>query len=137
MKNTIARGSEAELIVATKAVSLGYTVSFPISHSSQYDLIIDSGKLNRIQVKRAYRVCDRGKAALCVETRRVLVRHSGNKGSVAKQYEDNSYDWLIAIDCETSSTWVIPHTLAQTYKAQIRLETERILPYKNNWSCLG
>src|SRR5688572_19292566 len=137
MKNTIARGSEVELIVATKAVKNGHTVSFPISHSSQYDLIIDAGKLNRIQVKRAYRVNNHGKHVLCVETRRILVKHSGKRGSVAQRYNDNGYDFLIAHDCETDFSWVIPIAVAQKYKAQIYLETEKLERFKEQWSVLA
>jgi hypothetical protein len=137
MRNTVARGAEVELIVATKAVRDGFTVSMPISHNSEYDLVIDAGKLNRIQVKRAYRVNNHGKSVLCVETRRILVRHSGKRGSVAKRYSDDGYDFLIAHDCESGFSWVIPHEVAQQYKAQIYLETPRIERFKEQWTVLA
>ncbi len=33
------------------ATSLGYTVSIPLNDSQEYDLIVDNGKLNKVQVK--------------------------------------------------------------------------------------
>ncbi len=134
MRNTIARGSEAELIVATKAVKNGFVVSFPISHSSEYDLIVDTGKLYRVQVKRAYKTNNHGTEVLCVETRRILVKHSGVKGSVAGKYSDNGYDYLIAVDCDSNDFWVIPREIAATYKAQIYLTSKKAMAYKNEWA---
>lgn len=133
MRNTVARGSEAELIVATKAVKNGFVVSFPISHSSEYDLIIDAGKLHRVQVKRAYKQNNHGSEVLCVETRRILVKHSGNRGSVSGKYSDDGYDYLIAVDCDNNDFWIIPRSVAATYKAQIYLTSKKALPYKNKW----
>lgn len=49
------RGEAAEHIVAADLLERGFTVSWPSSHAA-YDLIAElpSGKLVRIQVKRAY-----------------------------------------------------------------------------------
>ena len=61
MKNTIARGSEAELMVSLVAVQQGFNVSIPLNHHSEYDMILDSGKkLHRIQVKRAFETNSHG-----------------------------------------------------------------------------
>lgn len=135
--NRVARGSEAELIVATYAVKNGFVVSLPISHSSEYDLIVDNGKLSRIQVKRAYKVNNHGKEAICVETRRILVKHSGTKRSVAGRYSDNGYDYLIAVDCDNDCFWIIPKIVTNGYKAQIYLNTEKMNQYKNEWAVLS
>ena len=136
-KNRVARGSEAELIVATYAVKNGFVVSFPISHSSEYDLIIDNGKLSRIQVKRAYKVNNHGKEVLCVETRRILVKHSGLKGAVSSRYSEKGYDFLVAVDCDNNCFWVIPKSATDEYKAQIYLTTEKMIQYKDKWSVLN
>lgn len=135
-KNRVARGTEAELMVATMAVKKGHIVCSPLSHASEYDLIIDSGKLSKIQVKRAYAVNNHGTQVLCVETRRILVKHSGKKGSVAKSYSDKGYDYLIAVDCDNSIYWIIPKAVTTRYKAQIYL-TAKMEQYKNQWSLLG
>ncbi|OQB04947.1 MAG: hypothetical protein BWY19_01172 [bacterium ADurb.Bin212] len=134
MKNTIARGTEAELMVATQATKKGFVVCLPINHSSEYDLIIDSGKLNRIQVKRAYKVNNHGTEALCVETRRILVKHSGKRGSVANRYSENGYDYLIAVDCDKNTYWIIPKEISSQYKAQVYLSSKD--DYKNQWALL-
>jgi len=133
-RNTVARGTEAELMVATQATKRGSVVCLPISHSSEYDLIIDNGKLNRIQVKRAYEVNNHGTKTMCVETRRILVKHSGKKGSVANHYSEDGYDYLIAVDCENNIYWIIPKNITSQYKAQIYLSSKD--DYKNQWSLL-
>lgn len=137
MKNTVARGSEAELLVALIATQQGFTVSTPITHHSEYDLIIDTGmRLNRVQVKRAYEVNNHGSKVLCVETRRILVKHSGQKGSTASSYSDNGYDFLIAVDCNNRSCWVIPREETRRFKAQIYLGS-KMQPYFEQWNVLG
>lgn len=136
MKNTIARGSEAELMVSLVATQQGFTVSVPITHHSEYDLIIDSGKLNRIQVKRAYEVNNHGTKVLCVETRRILVKHSGKKGSIARSYTDDGYDFLVAVDCKNKGFWIIPRAITAKFKAQIYF-TEKMQVFFEQWSVLG
>ena len=136
MKNTIARGQEAELMVSLIATQKEFVVSIPLNHSSEYDLIIDSGILNRIQVKRAYEVNNHGGKTFCVETRRILVKHSGVKGSVASSYTNNGYDFLIAVDCKNNKFWVIPKSIARLYKAQIYLG-DKMNPYLSQWNLLG
>lgn len=135
MKNTIARGNEAELMVALDATRKGYIVSEPLNHSNEYDLIIDTGKLHRIQVKRAYEVNNHGTKVLCVETRRILVKHSGKKGSIASSYSDNGYDYLIAVDCDNSRFWVIHKSIASKFKAQIYLG-EKMKGFLEQWHVL-
>lgn len=136
MKNTIARGSEAEIMVSLIAVQLGYNVSIPLNHHSEYDLIIDSGKLNRIQVKRAYEVNSHGYKRFCVETRRITVKHSGKTGAFAKTYSEKGYDFLIAVDCEKRNFWIIPRTVTLKHKAQIYLGKEK-QKFFNQWDVLS
>lgn len=136
MKNTIARGSEAELLVSLAATQKGFAVSSPLTHHSEYDLIIDAGNLNRVQVKRAYEVNNHGTKVLCVETRRILVKHSGKKGSVARQYSENGYDYLIAVDCENNRFWIIHKSQAAKFKAQIYLG-EKMNKFLEQWDVLG
>lgn len=137
MKNTVARGSEAELLVALIATQQGFAVSTPITHHSEYDLILDAGAhLNRVQVKRAYEVNNHGSRVLCVETRRILVKHSGKKGSIASSYSEDGYDFLIAVDCSSRSCWVIPRDETRRFKAQIYLGS-KMQPYFEQWNVLG
>ena len=137
MKNTIARGSEAELLFASECVKRDMVVSFPISHSSEYDLIIDTPLgLKKIQVKRAYKVNNHGYTQLCVETRRILVKHSGKKGSIVRSYSKNGYDFLAAYNVDTNDYWIIPRDITRKYKAQIYLGS-KLDDYKNQWILLG
>ena len=135
--NTIARGTVAELAVAKKLAEQNIVVSLPLSHSSSYDLIADSDGLKRVQVKRAYKVNNHGKEQFCVETRRILVKHSGKKGSIARSYEPDSFDFLVAVDVENDDYWIIPFEITTEYKAQIYLRTAKMDNYKNQWVLMG
>ncbi len=137
MKNTIARGSEAELMVSLIAVQKGFNVSVPLNHHSEYDLIIDSGKkLHKIQVKRAFITNIHGYERLLVETRRIVSRHSGKGGCVAKTYSENGYDFLIAVDCKEKKFWILPREFTMKYKAQIYLGKGK-QKFFEQWCLLG
>lgn len=137
MKNTIARGSEAELMVYLVAVQQGFNISIPLNHNSEYDLIIDSGnKLHRIQVKRAFETNSHSYKRMLVETRRVVAKHSGNGGCVAKTYSENGYDFLIAVDCQKKGFWIIPRKETIKHKAQIYLGKEK-QKFFEQWNLLG
>jgi len=136
MKNTIARGSEAELLVSLMATRKGFSVSTPLTHNSEYDLIIDAGELHRIQVKRAYEVNNHGTKVLCVETRRILVKHSGKRGSIAGKYSEFGYDYLIAVDCINNKFWIIHKSIVNKFKAQIYLG-EKMSGFLEQWDVLG
>ena len=137
MKNTIARGSEAELMVALIATQQGFSVSTPITHNSEYDLIIDSGeKLNRVQIKRAYKVNNHGYKTMVVETRRIVTRHSRGGGVIAKTYKKTGYDFLIAVDCNNKGFWIIPRSETMRYKAQVYLGEEK-KKFFEQWNLLG
>lgn len=136
--NTLARGTEAELLVAAFCAKYGLVVSFPMNHSSEYDLIVDTALgLKKLQIKRAYKYDNHGYPQLCVETRRILVKHSGKKGSVARACSDDGYDFLIACDMDTNTFWIIPKMIASNYKAQLYLKTKKLAEYVNQWSLLG
>jgi len=136
--STVSRGTEVELMIAAELTKKGFGVSFPLNHSSQYDLIVDvNNQLLRIQAKRAYIHSKARPSTLCVESRRILVKHSGKKGSVTRRYSENGYDFLIACDVDTNQYWVIPFNETRRYKAQIYLTTRFMIPFKNQWSLLG
>lgn len=61
----------------------GYNVSIPLTESASYDLIVENGVLNRVQVKYT----STGE----VDLRRI---HSNSQGYVVKEYAENAYDWL-------------------------------------------
>lgn len=131
--NTVLRGAVAEMLVAAELLKLDFNISMPINHHSEYDLIADTGnKLVRIQVKRAYKTKNKGYESLCVETRRVLVKHSGEKGSVVSRYSECGYDYLIACDVDNNNFWIMPKSFTDKYKAQIYLGKSKEC-FKNEW----
>ena len=135
--NTLQKASESELAVAYELTKLKGLVSLPVTHNSQYDLIVDfGGKLSRIQVKRAYVHDKRKPQTLCVETRRIMAKHSGAKNVVAKKYDDDSYDYLIAHHPDSNRFWVIPFKICSKYSAQAYITTKVNLKYVDYWEQL-
>ena len=135
--NTLQKGTESELAVAYELVKLGGLVSFPITHNSQYDLIVDNkGKLSRIQIKRAYIHSKKRGNTLCVETRRILVKHSGDNKTVTRKYSKDSYDFLIAHYPKNDEFWILPFNVCDKYAAQIYLTTRKNEQYRQKWSLL-
>jgi hypothetical protein len=135
--STLSRGTEVELMVATELVKIGCTVCLPLNHENQYDLVVDNGKrLLKVQAKRAY-IHSKGRPnTLCAESRRVLVKHSGDKRSVVRTYDDDGYDFLIACNVSSNEFWIIPRNETKRYKAQVYLTTKAMSLFKNQWSLL-
>lgn len=52
MFSTLAKGNSLELLIASKFIELGFTVSFPYGNNARYDLLVDiRGKIYRVQCK--------------------------------------------------------------------------------------
>lgn len=101
-----------ELIVQKYFCSCGYTVSKPINHFAEYDLIIDfEGNLFRIQVKTIYKMCDEihdksnDKRYIC---NLEVPRRKGNGIYERKRYNENSFDFLCAVDPKTEIIYIVP-----------------------------
>lgn len=135
--NTLQKASESELAVAYELTKLKGLVSLPVTHNSQYDLIVDfNGNLSRIQVKRAYVHDKRKLNTLCVETRRIMAKRSGKKSVVTKKYDENSYDYLIAHHPDSDRFWIIPFSRCSNYSAQVYITTQANLKYVDYWEQL-
>ena len=98
------QGTVSELIASAYFVQNNYIVSKPINDFGEYDLIIDNGKLNRVQVKTAY--WDNSKKRYLVSLVTSHIRGNGRKPN--KKYSKNSFDLLCAIQKETDSIYIIP-----------------------------
>ena|SRR3990167_7671365 len=138
------RGTEAELLFAAEAIKRGYTVSFPVSHDSRYDALIDNGKaIYRCQIKRAYATRNRWfkrsdekrenpsfYELFSVEMR----RRAPGRETQGTRYDKNDFDFLVACGVENRDFWIIPMKVAMTYKSNVYLtgRTEAA-KYKNTW----
>ena len=88
--NTKDVGIETELIVLTKLVNLGYTVSQPYGDNAPYDFILDNGKkLLKIQVKTAEK---RQNNSLRIS----LSKRTGSKRLKRQKYHNLKIDGVIA-----------------------------------------
>lgn len=86
MRGTQRKGDIATTQAIATFTQLGWDVSLPVTESAAYDLIVDDGRLHRVQCKFSS-----GKE---VDLRRI---HSNAQGYVIKRIEDDAYDWLYVL----------------------------------------
>lgn len=98
------RGKISELMATEYFVRNGYTISKPITDFNEYDLIVDKGKLERVQVKTIY--FDNSSDRYMVSCVTSHVRGNGRR--INKKYTQSSFDLLFAIEEETQATYIIP-----------------------------
>lgn len=116
------KGDQAELVVAADLVHRGYRVAFPYGEDCDYDLILDRGSLERVQVK--YTRSD-GEV--------VVVRcrsHSLTNGRVraTKLYTAEMIDWLAVYDATTGRCFYLPASELGTGRQMLHL---RLTPARN------
>jgi hypothetical protein len=98
------QGTVSELIASSYFIQNNYIVSKPINDFGEYDLIVDNGKLNRVQVKTAY--WDNSKKRYLISLVTSHIKRNG--GSKNKKYTKNSFDILCAVQKETNTIYIIP-----------------------------
>ena len=98
------RGTVSELLSASYFVKEDYVVSKPITDFNEYDLVIDNGVLMRVQVKTIY--WDTNKKRYLVSCVTSHIRGNGNRYN--KKYNEESFEWLCAVEQETNSIYVVP-----------------------------
>ncbi len=98
------QGTVSELLAAQFFVQRGYAVSFPFDGFGEYDLIIDNGKLSRIQIKTVY--WDNSKQRYLISCVTSHIR--GNNRRLNKKYSVLSFDYLLGVEKETQSYYLIP-----------------------------
>lgn len=98
------RGKISELIATIYFARKGYIISKPITDFNEYDLIVDNGKLQRVQVKTIY--YDNSKQRYMVSCVTSHIRGNGKRTN--KKYNINSFDLLCAVEDETQTIYIIP-----------------------------
>jgi len=121
--NTKQKGDIGVAKVLSALLSKGFSVCLPWGDSTPYDLIIDAGKLYRIQIKLTSK---RRNGAIVVKTGSVTTK----KGKpVIRSYGQDPVDYIIAYDYIDHDFYVLPKEVWSNIKGgQIFL---RILPSKN------
>lgn len=123
MQESHRRGSVAELMIAAKAIELGYRVSLPIGHDSRYDLILDKDNtLIRVQVKTT------------ISTEEFLIVRTHSVGRIdhkhtIKRYTKEDIDAIIIFDERTREFYYLPASMLGDGKTAIQF---RLTPSKNN-----
>lgn len=96
--NTVEKGDIARLKVEMRAREKGIVVSKPTTENTRYDLILDDGKLERVQVK--YAGVTTGDGESCYSARLDCKNKERKNGRV---YESGEVDSLLvyihAMDC--------------------------------------
>ncbi len=98
------QGTVSQLLAAQFFIQKDCIVSIPITDFGEYDLIIDDGKLNRIQVKTIY--WDNSKQRYLISCVTSHIR--GNYRRTNKKYTLMSFDYLLGVEKETQSYYLIP-----------------------------
>lgn len=98
------KGTISELLASTYFINEGYIVSKPITDFNEYDLVVDNGILQRVQVKTIY--FDNSKKRHMISCVTSHVR--GNRKTINKKYNENSFDILCAIEPDSLSIYLIP-----------------------------
>lgn len=97
-------GTISELYAQSYFVENGYVVSKPINDFNEYDLVIDNGILNKVQIKTIY--FDNSKKRYLVSLVTSHIR--GNDIRRNKVYTKDSFDLLCCVNKELNSIYVIP-----------------------------
>jgi hypothetical protein len=98
------QGTVSELLAASHFVRNGAMVFLPVDSFGEYDLIVDSGKLMRVQVKTVY--WDNSKQRNLISCVTSHIRGSGRRTN--KKYREMSFDVLCAVHQQTSTVYKIP-----------------------------
>ena len=98
------QGTVSQLLAIQYFVERGYIVSLPITDFNEYDLIIDDGKLIRVQVKTVY--WDNSKQRYLISCVTSHIR--GNNRRINKKYKLNSFDYLCGVEKKTRTVYLIP-----------------------------
>ena len=98
------QGALSELKAAAYFTSNNYIVSKPLTEVNEYDLIIDNGKLYKVQVKTAYWDVNKSRHLIsCVTSH---IRGNGRRHN--KKYTKDSFDLLCAVVPNDLGIYVIP-----------------------------
>jgi hypothetical protein len=125
--NSNQKGDIAEAEAIAKFMQLGYTVSEPINDHSRYDLIIDNGNLNKIQVKYAS-LDDEGSINVSISS-----SNPNTKGSVESTYSEDEVDAFVIYCPDTESIYWVDYDDAPKHKMKIRLRSKIDNP-NINWA---
>lgn len=110
-RNPVARGTEAELLAAARIIELGGVVLFPMGHAQAYDMVADfSGRLSRVQVRRAWHHSGRDRWDVGVKTITTIWK-DGKRGQLKQPLGIPGYD-VLAVMAGVSWYLVPAHELA-------------------------
>lgn len=117
------KGTLAEQKVILRAIELGYTVSKPIS-SARYYLILDKGKLIRVQVKYGDGLSSNSQGAVSVSFRTWNNKGGGKK---SKKYSTEEIDAICAyLPSVDKVVWLEPEKFAGKAACLIRIAPAKI-----------
>lgn len=116
------KGSIAELAIAWQATRLGLSVLKPIAEGTRYDLVLDVGRLLRVQCKWAPRRGD----VIVVNCR--TCRRGPNGAFLRTTYSSTDVDLIAAYCLDVDACYAVPIELAAG-RPSIML---RLAPTRNN-----
>ena len=98
------KGTTSLLSIASYFTSKGISVFMPVDDFGECDLVIDDGKLKKIQVKTIYWDNSKKRYLLSFVTSHI----KGNYKRTNKKYTLNSFDFLAGIELKSGAIYLIP-----------------------------
>ena len=98
------KGTTSLLLIASYFTSKGIEVFIPVDDFGECDLVIDDGKLKKVQVKTIYWDNSKKRYLLSLVTSHIR----GNNRRINKKYNLNSFDLLAGIELKSGAIYLIP-----------------------------
>lgn len=98
------KGNSGLGIAIAHFMTNGQTVSIPVNDTQDYDIIVDDGKLNKVQVKAT---AQRSEYNI---TKVELRSTGGTNGGVYKRASDTDIDYVFVVN-ELQEKWLLPKSV--------------------------
>jgi predicted RNA-binding protein with RPS1 domain len=130
--DTNQKGDIAEANAVVRFMELGYVVSEPINDHSRYDLVVDDGEMNKVQVKYAS-MDESGRIYVSIKS-----SNPNTNTSVDKEYTADEVDAYAVYCPDTDSVYWIDYEDAPKKSMHLRVHSKSNHPNINwakNYEC--
>ena len=126
--DTNQKGDIAEANVVAQLIEKGYTVSEPVNDHCRYDLVVDNGELNRVQVKYAS-LREEGRIYVSIKS-----SNPNTSGSNQKYYNEDEVDAFAVYCSDTDAVYWVEYDDAPKSGMYLRTDNYDGNHHKINWA---